>query len=425
MGLNTRIAIIGAGISGLSVAYRLGQYVDTVVFEANRRLGGHTHTVEVRSSTGTTCVDTGFIVYNERNYPLFTGLLAELDVATQPSEMSFGVHDTGTGIEYSGSSLGTLFAQRRNALSPRYWVFLREILRFNRLSQALLSEAEDPDRTLQDFLDEHRFSVLFRNIYLLPMASAIWSTGEDRIGEFPLFAFVRFFANHGLIALSGRPQWRVLCGGSSRYVDALRRKLVAKIRAGTAVVSVTRSQHGVEVVDEQGMRDQFDAVVFACHSDQALRILGEQATQEERDVLGAIPYTESSVLLHTDERVLPARRAAWSAWNYWCDSASGVSRPAVTYSMNTLQRLDTPEHFLVTLNRDSAVRDDRVIRRLQYAHPLFTTRGLAAQRRHGDISGVNASYFCGAYWGYGFHEDGMASAGQVMQQLRKAYGLGA
>ena len=254
------------------------------------------------------------------------------------------------------------------------------------------------------------------------MASAIWSTGEDRITEFPLFAFVRFFANHGLIALSGRPQWRVVVGGSSRYVDALRSKLTAELRLGAKVTAVYRDAAGVVVVGPAGERDRFDAVIFACHSDQALQILGSEATRQERSLLGAIPYTRSSVVLHTDESVLPKRRSAWSAWNYWCDSRTARTRPTVTYSMNTLQRFNMQPHYLVTLNRDEAIDDAKVLRRLTYEHPLFTAAGLAAQRQHALISGQHRTYFCGAYWGYGFHEDGVASATRVVEQFEREHG---
>ena len=412
-----RIAVVGAGISGLSAAYQLGRHHETVVYEASSRIGGHTHTVAVQADDGEVAVDTGFIVYNERNYPLFRQFLDELNVATQPSVMSFGVRDAGTGIEYSGSRLGTLFAQPMNALSPSYWRFLAEILRFNKLANAVLEAAADPARTLGDFLAEHRFSTRFCRLYILPMASAIWSTGEDKIRDFPLFAFVRFFANHGLIALSGRPQWRVISGGSSRYVDTLCANLDAEIRAGTPVAAVRRDAGGVDIVTADGASDRFDALVLACHSDEALSMLGDAATGVEREILGAIPYAPSSVVLHTDESLLPRSRAAWSAWNYWCDSSRERSQPAVTYSMNTLQNLATDKHYLVTLNRDSDIRDEHVIRRLEYAHPQFSVAGLAAQQRHAEISGANRSYFCGAYWGYGFHEDGMASARRVVEQI--------
>ncbi|MEO1036229.1 MAG: FAD-dependent oxidoreductase [Pseudomonadota bacterium] len=412
-----RLAVLGAGISGLTVSYRLGHRFDITLYEAEPRLGGHTHTVDVAGDDGPVAVDTGFIVYNERNYPRFSHLLAELDVATQPSVMSFGVHDEGTGIEYSGSNMSTLFAQPRNALSPRYWHFLREILRFNRLAQTVLTEAEDPSISLADFLDRHRFSPLFRNIYLLPMASAIWSTAEDRVGEFPLFAFVRFFANHGLIALSGRPQWRVVRGGSSRYVDAMLAKMAVDIRLDTPVAAVERDASGVTIIDANSGRDLFDAVVFACHPDEALTILGNEASDEERKTLAAIPYTRNSVVLHTDESVLPRARRAWSAWNYWCNSNDQTAMPTVTYSMNTLQNLQADRHYLVTLNRDDAVDDAHVLRRFEYSHPLYTVEGLAAQQRHAAISGQNSSYYCGAYWGYGFHEDGVVSAERVVDQL--------
>ncbi|MEM1261543.1 MAG: FAD-dependent oxidoreductase [Pseudomonadota bacterium] len=415
-----RIAIVGGGISGLTAAYRLGQRFDTVIYEAERWLGGHTHTISVNGPDGPLAVDTGFIVYNERNYPRFTALLNELGVATQPSVMSFGVHDVASGIEYSGTNLKTLFAQPTNLLSPRYWSFLREILRFNRLANAALETDIDPTRTLTDFLDEHRLSSMLRSLYLLPMASAIWSTGEAKIGDYPLATFLQFFANHGLIGLTNRPAWRVISGGSERYVDTLRRQLQADIRVATPISAVMRTAEGVAVHGADGFTDNFDAVVFACHPDQALVLLGESASSAEREVLGAIPYTENSVVLHTDEAVLPQARRAWSAWNYWCDTTSGDSRPAVTYSMNTLQSLPTKTHYLVTLNRDDDVAADHVIDKFAYSHPIYTPAGLAAQERHSEISGKARTYYCGAYWGYGFHEDGVVSGERVATQLLDA-----
>ncbi|MEM8983914.1 MAG: FAD-dependent oxidoreductase [Pseudomonadota bacterium] len=412
-----RIAIVGGGISGLTAAYRLGQRFDTVIFEAESWLGGHTHTVAVDSPEGPISVDTGFIVYNERNYPRFSAFLAELDVATQSSVMSFGVHDAASGIEYSGTNLKTLFAQPSNLASPRYWAFLREILRFNRLANAALESAIEPATTLTDFLDEHRFSSMLRSLYLLPMASAIWSTGEGKIGEYPLATFLRFFANHGLIGLTGRPAWRVIAGGSERYVDKLKQQLPADIRLATPVQAVTRGRDRVEIRTVSGASDHFDAVVFACHPDQALALLGASASPAEREILLAVPYTDNSVVLHTDESVLPRARRAWSAWNYWCDATRRDTRPAVTYSMNTLQNLSSNTHYLVTLNRDAAIASDKIIAKFRYSHPIYTPAGLQAQARHSDISGKNRTFYCGAYWGYGFHEDGVVSGERVAREI--------
>lgn len=397
-----RIAVIGGGISGLTAAYRLGEHHAVTLFEARERVGGHTHTVRV----GDTAVDTGFIVYNERNYPRFITLLAELGVDTQPSVMSFGIRNEQSGLEYAGSLPWGLFAQPGNALKPSYWRFLAEIMRFGKLGQREL--VGNANATVGEFLREQQFSDRFRLDYLLPMASAIWSSTHANIEAFPLQVFLRFFANHGLLDLRNRPQWRVIKGGSYSYVRALLASARFDVRQNSAVQRIARDTRAATVHCAGGHSESFDAVIIACHSDQALGLLADP-TEAEQSVLGAIKYSNNEVVLHTDERVLPQARRARAAWNYWTDGTSENCLPAVTYSMNLLQSLQSSEHYLVTLNRTSAIREDLILGRYEYAHPQFDRGAIAAQARWSEVSGKNRTAYCGAYWGYGFHEDGVVS----------------
>lgn len=402
-----RIAVIGGGISGLTAAYRLGRRFDVTVYESRQRIGGHTHTVSVQEAGLELAIDTGFIVYNERNYPRFIRLLDELAVETQPSVMSFGIRNHSTGLEYSGSLPWGLFAQPVNALKPGYWRFLAEIQRFGKLG--LAERERRSSQTLGDFLGQHQFSERFRNDYLLPMASAIWSSSHAGIELFPLKTFLEFFANHGLLDLRNRPQWRVIKGGSHSYVRAMLSADRFSVRTSSPVERVLRSSKGADVMTPNGESERFDAVVFACHSDQVLKIIDEPSDQE-RSILGAIRYANNDVVLHTDETLLPRAGRARAAWNYWTDGADANCLPAVTYSMNTLQSLTTEKHYLVTLNRTDAIDSAHVIARYQYAHPQFDQAAVGAQARWSEISGrERSSVFCGAYWGYGFHEDGVVS----------------
>lgn len=415
-----KIAVIGSGIAGLTAAYRLAPGHEVTVFEARSRVGGHTHTIDVEMKTGSLPVDTGFIVYNERNYPRFCSLLDEWGVETRASNMSFGIRHEGLDLEYSGSSIAGLFAQRSNLIRPSHYKFLLEILRFGRLSKAELVALDDKDpRTVGDFLASHQFSDAFRLNYLLPMASAIWSSSHTGIEGFPLATFFRFFENHGLLDLRNRPQWRVIAGGSARYIDALRSKRNLLIQADSPVTSVTRRPSSVELTLGGGHKAHFDALVIACHSDQALKLLADPSPAEV-DVLNALPYSANSVILHTDESVLPRSRRAWAAWNYWTDGIDPDALPAVTYSMNTLQGFKSDQHYLVTLNRDEAIDPQKILRRLNYSHPQCSVGAVAAQRRRGEISGLNRTVYCGAYWGYGFHEDGVRSAEQAVSELDSA-----
>jgi predicted NAD/FAD-binding protein len=408
-----KIAIIGSGIAGNVAAYHLHREHDITVFEAGDHVGGHTHTHEIEHEGRYIAVDTGFIVCNDRTYPKFLALMAELGVELQPSEMSFSVQ-TATGLEYNGTTLNSLFAQRRNLVHPAFWRMIRDILRFNREAPRLLESPDDSLR-LGDYLDAEGYSPQFVEHYILPMGAAIWSAGTGTLRSFPARYFVRFFHNHGMLTVDDRPQWLTVRGGSARYVEKLTAGFRDRIRLRCPVESVRRSPAGVFVKPAQGEAERFDRVFFACHSDQALRLLGD-ASATERAVLGAIRYQRNEVLLHTDTRVLPKRRLAWAAWNYYQRASERV---AVSYHMNMLQRIATRTPLLVSLNLSERVEEARVIRAMTYEHPVFTREAVAAQARHAEIDGADRAYFCGAYWGFGFHEDGVASALAALEHFHR------
>jgi predicted NAD/FAD-binding protein len=410
-----KIAIIGGGIAGNVAAYHLHREHDITVFEAADYMGGHTHTHEIEHEGRTIAVDTGFIVCNDRTYPNFLALMAGLGVELQPSEMSFSVQ-TADGLEYNGTTLNSLFAQRRNLVRPAFWRMIRDILRFNREAPRLLEWRSDA-LTLGEYLDSQGYSRQFLEHYILPMGAAIWSAGTETMRNFPARYFVRFFHNHGMLTVDDRPQWRTVRGGSARYVERLTAAFRDRIRLRTPVDSVRRTPAGVLVKPAGGEAERFDRVFFACHSDQALQLLAD-ANPTEREVLGAIRYQRNEVLLHTDTRVLPRRPLAWAAWNYHLlDRAS--ERVAVTYHMNMLQRLDTRVPLLVSLNLSDRIDQARVIREMLYEHPVFTPEAVAAQARHAEIDGADRAYFCGAYWGFGFHEDGVVSALDALEHFRQ------
>ena len=415
-----KIAVVGTGISGLLAAHLLCEEHDITVFEAADYIGGHTHTVEVRKGGVTYAVDTGFIVYNDWTYPNFNKLLRRLNVAAQPSEMSFSVRCEKTGLEYNGTSLNALFAQRRNLFRPSFHRMIRDILRFGRESKELLRIGSD-DTTLGAYLLMNRYSREFINQYIVPMGAAIWSADPMQMLDFPARYFVEFFTNHGMLSVNERPQWRTVAGGSSRYIGALTRPYADRIRLQSPVRSITRHQDRVEIlsqpVGEAPRRERFDQVVLATHSDQALALLADPSEQE-RDILGAIPYQTNDTVLHTDASLLPRRRLAWASWNYHIP-VQPRSQVGVTYYMNLLQRLQSPHHFCVTLNHIEGIDRAKVIRRITYHHPVYTSRGVAAQQRHAEISGVRRTHFCGAYWGFGFHEDGVKSALAVCRNFGK------
>jgi uncharacterized protein len=413
--LHVKIAIVGSGIAGNVAAYHLRRQHDITVFEAADHVGGHTHTHEIAHEGRVIAVDTGFIVCNDRTYPRFLALMAELGVELQPSDMSFSVQTPG-GLEYNGTTLNSLFAQRRNLFRLSFHRMIRDILRFNREAPRLL-ESDDDSLSLGDYLDSQGYSPQFIEHYILPMGAAIWSAGTATLRTFPARYFVRFFHNHGMLSVDDRPQWLTVRGGSARYVDKLTAEFRGRIRLRTPVESVRRTPAGVFVKPAGGEAERFDRVFFACHSDQALRLLAD-ANPVESAVLGAIRYQRNQVLLHTDASVLPKRRLAWAAWNYHLlDRAA--ERVAVTYHMNILQRIESRTPLLVTLNMSERVDNARVLRELQYEHPVFTPEAVAAQRRHAEIDGIDRSYFCGAYWGFGFHEDGVASALAALEHFHR------
>lgn len=412
-----RIAVVGAGVSGLTAAYRLQARHQVTVFEANGYAGGHTNTICVNFAGEQHAIDTGFIVFNERNYPNFCQLMAELGVTSHPTTMSFSVRDDSTGLEYNGSSLNTLFAQRRNVLRPTFLRMLADILRFQREAVALAAMC--PERTsVREFLAMHGYSPSFAEQYLLPMGSAIWSCPIGRFEEFPIRFLVEFFANHGLLQVRNRPTWRVIEGGSQMYVRELLRRFENPVRLRSPVARIRRSLDRVEVQTSNGDVASFDHVVLACHSDQALRMLGPDATAVEHEVLSAFPYERNLAVLHTDETVLPRRRRAWASWNY---RLVDRNHPAsVTYNMNLLQGIHSRHTFCVTLNSPSPIAEERILGTYEYSHPVFDVRRTAAQSRHWELLNSNRSSFCGAYWGNGFHEDGVNSAIAVVSALEQA-----
>jgi predicted NAD/FAD-binding protein len=408
-----RIAIVGAGVSGLVAAHLLHGRHEVVVFEAGAKPGGHTHTVRVDTADATHWVDTGFIVFNDRNYPRFERLLDRLAVPSQTAQMSFGVTDQAGAFEYASTSANGLFATRANLVSPRFHRMLRDVLRFQREARELLRSDEDPP--LAEWLERRRFSEPFVQRVIVPQAAAVWSADPRQMWSFPARFLAEFFDNHGMLDLRGRPRWRAVTGGSHRYVEALVAPFRDRIRTATPVRAIRRHPTHVTVRPRGGAPERFDHVVLATHSDQALEMLAD-ATPREHELLGAIPYQANEAVLHTDTRMLPRRRRAWASWNYHLlDAPAG--RPTVTYHMNRLQTLDAPEQFCVTLNRTDAIDPAKVIRTIEYAHPVYTSAGQAAQRRHGEISGRERTHFCGAYWGWGFHEDGVASAVRVAEAL--------
>ena len=413
-----RIAVVGGGISGMMSWYLLQQKHDVTLFEANDYLGGHTATVQVNVAGQDYAIDTGFIVFNDWTYPIFNRFLNELGVTFQPTQMSFSVKNSAQNLEYNGNTLTSLFAQRRNLLRPSFWLMLSDIVRFNRLGKQLLASNDaDLDLALGDFLAKHGFGAAIRDNYLLPMGAAIWSAGLADMPAFPLRFFLRFFNNHGLLNISNRPQWSVISGGSKRYVDALVTKLGSdKLKLNQRIRAISRDDKGVMLSFDDGRTEHFDKLVMACHSDQALALLGKGATLQEQQILGSIAYQQNDVVLHTDTRLLPKRKRAWAAWNYNLD-ANVSDKATLTYNMNLLQGISAPVTFCVTLNNTTAIAKDKILGVYRYAHPVFNHCTLAAQQRRHSINGENNTYFCGAYWYNGFHEDGARSATDVATML--------
>lgn len=400
-----RIAVIGSGIAGLSAAWLLSRRHAVTLFEANDYLGGHTHTVDVSLDGITAPVDTGFLVFNDRTYPNLIALFDHLGVQSCASDMSFSVRLEDAGIEWAGASLDTVFAQRRNLLRPAFWGMLADILRFNREATALARSGGGAAGSLGEFLDAGRYGHAFRDWYLLPMAGAIWSCPTAAMLRYPAQTFFRFCDNHGLLQVSDRPQWRTVVGGARSYVGKLAAD-IADLRLATPVAAVHRREQGV-VLQAGGAEARFDAVVLACHSDQALRLLADADT-EERAVLGAVGWQDNEVVLHTDESFLPRSRSAWSAWNYHAGGEADAGRPVgVSYLINRLQPLPFRRPVIVTLNPARAPRAESVIDRYVYAHPVFDAGSDAAQARLPRLQGRRNTWYCGAWTGYGFHEDGL------------------
>lgn len=411
-----RIAIIGTGISGLVAAHHLHRKHELTIFEAQSHIGGHTLTSDVSMDGRNYAVDAGFIVYNETNYPNFVRLLDRLGVETQPTAMSFSVKCEATGLEYAGTSLNALFAQRRNLVSIGFLRMLREIGRFNRAARESL--ATDPgDETLRDFLRRGDYSNRFVQHYLVAMAAAIWSTDPERMLSVPARFLFGFLDNHGLLSLDGHHPWRVIKGGSRSYVDKLTAPFRDRILLDTPVLTIERQSDGIALTTASDTAI-FDQVVIATHSDQALRMLA-QPTDSEHEVLSAMPYQPNEAVLHTDESVLPNRRRAWASWNYYLPTQASET-VAVTYNMSELQSLDTETPFCVSLNLTDRIDPAKIIRSFSFDHPLFTPESVAAQERHSEISGADRIHYCGAYWRHGFHEDGVVSGTKVGETLGRA-----
>lgn len=417
-----KIAIIGSGIAGLSCAWKLAQHAEVQLFEAAATPGGHTATVDVELQGQHYAIDTGFIVFNDRTYPHFLSLLAELGMESQKTEMSFSVRNQASGLEYNGHTLSSLFVQRRNLLRPAFWCFIREILRFNKRGKQWLQQQND-DKTLDDFLISQGFSEFFARHYILPMGAAIWSTSLAEMRQMPLSLFLHFFNHHGLLDVVNRPQWYVIPGGSRQYVRRLLSLLGDKLQLhlNTPVLTVRRHDDGVTVETAAGSQ-QFDQVIFASHCDQTLQLLAD-ATPEEQAMLSATPYRANQVVLHTDTRLLPQRRGAWASWNYHLDHASPGDEQlgaSVTYNMNILQGIRAPQTFCVSLNPTQPIDPGKVLASFCYHHPQFGAKSLAAQEQRLVLNGQRRSWFCGA-WSYnGFHEDGIRSALDVVSGMEKA-----
>jgi len=415
----SRIAVIGAGISGMSAAYLLSRNHEVWLFEKENRIGGHTHTHQIETSCGPLPIDTGFIVHNDRTYPNLVRLFRSLGVARQASDMSFGVSCRQTGFEYSSRGLTGFFAGRRNLYRLGHYRFLAEIVRFNREARKLLQDPANAGVTLGDYLRAHRFQGDFTRYYLHPMAAAVWSTSPEEIEDFPAFTLIRFLENHGLLGLTTQPQWYVLQGGSSSYIPPLTAPYRERIRLGAKIDGVIRTPAGVKIGFEDRPSEYFDEVVFACHALQALQLLVEP-TPPERQILNNFRTSRNETVLHNDSRLLPRRPGARASWNYHL----GTERRAatLTYHMNRLQSLPTREDYCVTLNDTLSVDTRSILREMTYFHPLYTLDAVRAQARWPEISGHNRTHFCGAYWFYGFHEDGLNSAIRVAEELGVCWG---
>ena len=410
------IAVIGSGIAGLSAAWLLSHAHRVTVYERDGRIGGHSNTVDVEGRDGAVAVDTGFIVYNEVNYPNLVRLFDHLGVATKPSDMSFAVSIDDGDLEYSGTSLGGLFAQTRNVARPRFWRIFRDIIRFYREAPKLLAKPGAAVVTLGEYLDREGYSRAFLYDHLLPMAAAIWSTPAEDMRDYPAVAFIRFCETHGLLRLSGRPQWRTVEGGSREYVRRLTQSFADRIEMGAGVASVRRCSGGVVVRDRRNVSRPFDHVVIAAHADDALAMLSD-STAREREILGAFKYQKNLAVLHRDSALMPRRRKVWSSWNYLGQASAGRAEVCVTYWMNRLQSIDPCNPLFVTLNPIRMPEEGCVVRSYDYDHPVFDTAAIRAQDRLWDIQGNGNTWFCGSYFGAGFHEDALQAGLAVAEAL--------
>ncbi|MBU2872108.1 FAD-dependent oxidoreductase [Colwellia sp. E2M01] len=420
------IAIIGSGISGLTAAYLLSKKHKVTVYEKDNRIGGHTATVDIEKDGEKIAIDTGFIVFNDKTYPNYLALLDEIGIGKQATEMSFSVHNCQTGMEYNGHNLNTLFAQRRNLFRPKFWLLVKEILRFNKQCKAIFeSQNYQSGLTLGQFLAENNFSDYFAEHYILPMGAAIWSSSLAQMGDFEFRFFVQFFHNHGLLNIADRPQWYVIPNGSRSYLAPLCEPFKDRIHLEANISGITRENNKVQLhfshtegntqPNTETKYEEFDEVVIACHSDQALALLND-ASNDENTILSAMPYSENSVVLHTDKRLLPKRQKAWASWNYQL-SQDRHKAASVTYNMNILQGLQSKHTFCVTLNQKDEIDPASILREFTYHHPIFSAQSIKAQTQRDRICGINHTHFAGAYWHNGFHEDGVRSAVEVAKRF--------
>ena len=416
-----RIAIIGSGITGIGASWLLHEKYEVTLYEKNNYIGGHTHTHEIKDNDDVLAIDTGFIVYNEKNYPNLVGLFDQLKIKTQKTEMSFAFSLNQGELEYSGSGIAGLFAQKGNLIRLKHWRLIKEILRFNKIAHQSLEQTtntstEDRNLSLGDFLNKHDFSDELKLHYLLPMGAAIWSCPVEIMYQFPAHSFIRFFANHGLIDIKNRPQWRTVVGGSNQYIKKIFAKIGKQIRLNSAALSVKRTPSKVIVTCKDG-EQAYDQVIFACHADEALALLDKPRAYEIK-VLRNFKYQENKTYLHTDEKLMPKRKKAWSAWNYLASSKNNTNnKMTATYWMNCLQKLKTDNNYFVTLNPFVQPDADKVIKEMTYHHPVFDKDAITAQQHINEIQGIDKTWFCGSYTGYGFHEDALSSAVIVCKRL--------
>ncbi|MBP7370626.1 MAG: FAD-dependent oxidoreductase [Arenimonas sp.] len=408
-----KIAIIGSGIAGISAAWALSEKHDIVLFERDTRLGGHTHTHDITMDGQSYRIDSGFIVHNPENYPLFSRFLNELHVATKATEMSFAVHNLNSGLYYNANSVRSLFCQKRNLLSPKFYGMIRDITRFYKECPELLQQ-EDDGPSIGDYISENHYSDYFVTNHLIPMASALWSSPSQSILDFPAKYLVAFMSNHHMLQISNRPQWRVLANGSKSYLEKVAQQWKVDVRLNTAVSRVTRFTDHVCLNTPLG-EERFDQVVFACHSDQALALI-ESPSDAESSVLSAIRYQDNETILHHDATLLPPNRKAWAAWNVTI-AKNDHSPCTVSYCMNILQGIESSEPFVVSLNQREQIAPEKILAVMQYQHPIYTHEMVHAQKRCSEINGQNRSWFCGAYWGFGFHEDGFRTGFEVAEAL--------